>query len=45
MDALLDGILSPTFNGADLWGAALLIGIALWWNSAPADTDEESTDE
>lgn len=45
MNAFLEGLLSPTFNGADLWGIALLIGITIWWTSPPAETSPEDTDE
>lgn len=45
MDGFLEGLFSPTFNGADLWATAIVAWLILRMAFPPKPTSEESTDE
>lgn len=45
MDAFLDGLFSPTFNGADLWATAIVAWIILRMAFPPAPNKNEASDE
>lgn len=45
MHAFLDGLFSPTFNGADLWATAIAAWLILRMAFPPEPAENESTDE
>ncbi|WP_404285404.1 hypothetical protein [Glutamicibacter arilaitensis] len=45
MDTFLEGLFSPTFNGADLWALAISVGLILRMAIPLDQADERSTDE